>query len=758
MVTENKLNRAHIGFTLVELVVAMVLVGIISIAVTAIVRTSYESWNIASDRNTAMLDGKSVMDYIARELRGAKQIDSVTGPAVMAGIVRYTTLSDVKKEISYDSTNKEVKIGPIGHLTTLSKGITKVQFTSFDKTLSTLANPVTVDTMSLLKFEIIFFNVSQPAVTITLFDQVFLERTQIQDIDIAINEIMYDPAGSPEADYQWIEYYNKSIDTNYIMTDWKVSLESDGTNPQTLYAHPYYGTGNTTIAYNDFAVILPHATTVFTELITNGHFATTDLTGWRMDASGDYAVTKFNAQNSIDQWKIEWQGGSNTRLNQSIVIPPMPGYVVMVVWEYTTVATPSDTSILIEVRDTADLEACECDGKNKTPVIHNGNMICVSPNAATAHTNHGDTLVDVSGCSGVSTGGLLATVYSGPASSTWTPHFLDISSLKGKSVDVQIKSNSTSSGTILYDSISVHFSPVRPEAIIMTYDSPWTSLNKSAGSITLFDASNLKLDNVNYQSSWGGSSGGNSLARINSSGTSNEESNWQDGTAPGTPGDFNANSPVPSSGDYNDTDGDGVPDNLDVCEGNNDTLDGDNDTVPDGCDLCSGFDDRVDTDSNDIPDGCEVIDPAIRLVQIRDALQIIIDDDPGASLSDKLEDVRNNVISAISKLNASDNSGAIGEIEGAVGDLEAAVKDGLFTNNQDGVDLLIALVNIARQLGLNEITLAIANSGHSGDISDANMAISDGDTLRDSGDYNNSEYKDATSKYKASFDLAEGSY
>lgn len=67
-----------------------------------------------------------------------------------------------------------------------------------------------------------------------------------------------------------------------------------------------------------------------------------------------------------------------------------------------------------------------------------------------------------------------------------------------------------------------------------------------------------------------------------------------------------------------DSDGDGVPDDEDVCEGYDDTVDTDSDGTPDGCDtdddgdgvpdskdICPGYDDTMDSDKDGIPDGCD---------------------------------------------------------------------------------------------------------------------------------------------------------
>lgn len=81
--------------------------------------------------------------------------------------------------------------------------------------------------------------------------------------------------------------------------------------------------------------------------------------------------------------------------------------------------------------------------------------------------------------------------------------------------------------------------------------------------------------------------------------------------------------PVPSSdtlnaplhvaaGEGGDSDGDGVCDPVDLCDGGDDNLDADGDGVPDFCDICELGDDNVDTDGNGIPDACDspCIEPA----------------------------------------------------------------------------------------------------------------------------------------------------
>lgn len=54
-----------------------------------------------------------------------------------------------------------------------------------------------------------------------------------------------------------------------------------------------------------------------------------------------------------------------------------------------------------------------------------------------------------------------------------------------------------------------------------------------------------------------------------------------------------------------DSDGDGVPDNTDLCPGGDDSIDIDGDGVADFCDACPGGDDRLDADGDGSPDACD---------------------------------------------------------------------------------------------------------------------------------------------------------
>ncbi|MEM8997433.1 MAG: hypothetical protein AAGF23_21795, partial [Acidobacteriota bacterium] len=57
---------------------------------------------------------------------------------------------------------------------------------------------------------------------------------------------------------------------------------------------------------------------------------------------------------------------------------------------------------------------------------------------------------------------------------------------------------------------------------------------------------------------------------------------------------------------FPESDGDGVPDSCDACQGFDDAFDADEDGVPDDCDRCPGSDDKLDADGDGVPDDCDL--------------------------------------------------------------------------------------------------------------------------------------------------------
>ena len=71
----SELRRDDEGMTLVELLVAMVLVGVLGAIVTAAVMMSHDQVRIADDEATGLADTKIVVERLGRDIRGSRGVD-----------------------------------------------------------------------------------------------------------------------------------------------------------------------------------------------------------------------------------------------------------------------------------------------------------------------------------------------------------------------------------------------------------------------------------------------------------------------------------------------------------------------------------------------------------------------------------------------------------------------------------------------------------------------------------------------------------
>jgi len=154
--------------------------------------------------------------------------------------------------------------------------------------------------------------------------------------------------------------------------------------------------------------------------------------------------------------------------------------------------------------------------------------------------------------------------------------------------------------------------------------------------------------------------------------------------------------------------------------------------------------------------------PAEATEEVIDALQAIVDSNPGTPLADKVEDAKAQAQTALDELNKEppDNQAAMGNIEGAVGDLEAAI--GLDpAQDPDVTNLTDQLTGVARQLAVEALTQAQAILTCDNPITDPNVvceaedALADGDVQRGLGASFFGAFKDAVSLYKVALAKAE---
>lgn len=203
------------AFTLVELMLASVLLALLVGALTGIVYNNYRNWKLGSSRSTLLQNGRAVMEQMTRIIRQAKSFNSVSSPTDPAGQITFTDINGVTQQFRRNTSAGEIEYGQPGSLSALAGSVSSLIFTCYDVNANSLADPVPVR------------NIRAVGIAATLVDTVNSQQFILSDRvfcladpqdKLVINEIMYRPSGgSSESPREWVELYNLSdsaIDVN----------------------------------------------------------------------------------------------------------------------------------------------------------------------------------------------------------------------------------------------------------------------------------------------------------------------------------------------------------------------------------------------------------------------------------------------------------------------------------------------------------------------------------------------------------------
>lgn len=134
---------------------------------------------------------------------------------------------------------------------------------------------------------------------------------------------------------------------------------------------------------------------------------------------------------------------------------------------------------------------------------------------------------------------------------------------------------------------------------------------------------------------------------------------------------------------------------------------------------------------------------------VANTLSDILAANEGTTLGDRVQQILDKLVEADAKWAASQNQGAISELEAAVGVLDSALSDGLLDTAQ-AREILAGLAVDAKRIVVDIIDAAMSSGGNAAGIANAQQDLADGDALRGSG-----AYGDAVSKYKQAAAAAE---
>ncbi len=477
-----KYVKCRKAFTLVELMLAAVMIALLVGVLAGIVYNNYRNWKLGGSRSILLQDGLAVMEQMIRIIRQAKDFDSVSSPTNPAGRITFTDADGVLQQLRLNTSINEIEYGQPDSLSALAGFVSSLVFTCYDVNANSLTDPVRVR------------NIRAVGIAATLVDPANSQQFILSDKvfcmedfqhDIAINEIMYNPSGQQsDSKLEWVELHNVS-DSAIDVSGWTIWTDTPG-YADSLVSHPQFGDGSLTIPVNGFAVITATDTDVYTELITNGGFESGSLGLWQRDAS--WSRTSGDAHSGTR--KLESIISGAAWVYQTITIPSGLNSYLFIFWEKTT-ALPAQTQITATIRNTS--------------------------------------------------GQILATGYSGQMNSSWTCHTMNVAAFAGQTVRIYFSTNKTTGdGEVLLDDVSVAASYVSINAIRLSVDDDkiGNGIANDTDTVAVVSGGSI-ADRVTFVNSWGGNGNGTSLSRIDPQGSSNDQSNWTSGPVHGTPGSAN---------------------------------------------------------------------------------------------------------------------------------------------------------------------------------------------------------------------------
>ncbi|MGA2071594.1 MAG: Ig-like domain-containing protein [Sedimentisphaerales bacterium] len=140
--------------TLLELVLAMVMITIIFAAVFPQFAAISHNWDIKQGSAEALQNGRVLMDHISRNLSRAKRITAVSASTVTNGYIQFVDYNDFNDRYDVAASDKYVEYGVVGSLSDLAGPVNSFKFTCYDANM-TLLSPVTdTNLIRLLKVDV----------------------------------------------------------------------------------------------------------------------------------------------------------------------------------------------------------------------------------------------------------------------------------------------------------------------------------------------------------------------------------------------------------------------------------------------------------------------------------------------------------------------------------------------------------------------------------------------------------------------------
>lgn len=125
------------GFTLIELIIVIAIVGIISGIIGFILLASIDAWTLAVNRNDIVSDGRIAMDRMVREIREVKNAATVV--TADSNQFRFTNADNI--DITYSLSSTNLNRAQDGQTNVLAENVSGLAFTYYDANGAVIPGP-----------------------------------------------------------------------------------------------------------------------------------------------------------------------------------------------------------------------------------------------------------------------------------------------------------------------------------------------------------------------------------------------------------------------------------------------------------------------------------------------------------------------------------------------------------------------------------------------------------------------------------------
>ncbi|HAZ09750.1 MAG TPA: hypothetical protein DCY56_01400 [Candidatus Omnitrophica bacterium] len=125
------------GFTLIEVIIVITIVGIVSVIIGSMLLGVVKAWTFKLNRNDILWDGRLAMDRMTREIRTIKNSTSVT--TASAAQFRFTDTGN--KDITYSLSSTNLNRTENGTANLLAADVSALTFTYYNSSDAVIPSP-----------------------------------------------------------------------------------------------------------------------------------------------------------------------------------------------------------------------------------------------------------------------------------------------------------------------------------------------------------------------------------------------------------------------------------------------------------------------------------------------------------------------------------------------------------------------------------------------------------------------------------------